>query len=413
MTENASTFTTKFVAAAKPKLGPDGTPQYTEYSDAISPLRLAVQSSGHRRFIVRYRRPDDSKPAKLTLASDITLASARHAATAAMLQLERGIDPSPRRALFNGHSRSSSDTIEAAVAAFLDLHVRRKNRASTAQAAERIFGRLVLPVWRRRTVQDIRKRDIIDLVESIATDRPYLANRTLAILSKFFSWLVGRDRLALSPATGVERPHREQARSHTLNDDELRRLWLACEGDAPFGPALHLLILGGGRRNEVSQMRWSELDMDQRLWRLPRERCKNNRPYAIPLPSQAWTILEALPRINGGDYVFTTDGRTPINGWSKAKARISAKAGIDEASWRLHDLRRSCAAGMQRLGVSVPVVEKALNHVSGAFRGIVSTYQTHDYADETRIAFQRWGDHVERLVGGKPAKVVTLRGRRR
>jgi hypothetical protein len=61
----------------------------------------------------------------------------------------------------------------------------------------------------------------------------------------------------------------------------------------------------------------------------------------------------------------------------------------------------------------VPVIEKALNHQSGVFRGIVSTYQTHDYADEITIALQRWGDHVEQLVGGKPAKVVKLhRGRR-
>jgi hypothetical protein len=67
---------------------------------------------------------------------------------------------------------------------------------------------------------------------------------------------------------------------------------------------------------------------------------------------------------------------------------------------------------MQRLGISIPVVEKALNHQSGVFRGIVSTYQTHDYADEIRIALQKWADRVEEIIGGKPAKVVALRGRR-
>jgi integrase len=110
--------------------------------------------------------------------------------------------------------------------------------------------------------------------------------------------------------------------------------------------------------------------------------------------------------------VFTADGRGPIIGWAKAKTRLSAKAGVGETSWRLHDLRRTAAAGMQRLGISIPVVEKALNHQSGVFRGIVSTYQTHDYADEIRIALQKWADRVEEIVGGKPAKVVALRGRR-
>jgi integrase len=168
----------------------------------------------------------------------------------------------------------------------------------------------------------------------------------------------------------------------------------------------------GARRNEVSHMKWSEIDEERQAWILPSERSKNARPHAIPLSSQAWTIIRNMPRFADCDYVFTADGRGPIVGWAKAKTRLSAKASITEESWRLHDLRRSTAAGLAKLGVSVPVIEKALNHQSGVFRGIVSTYQTFDYADEIAIAMQRWGDHVEQLVGGKPAKVIKLRGRR-
>jgi integrase len=109
--------------------------------------------------------------------------------------------------------------------------------------------------------------------------------------------------------------------------------------------------------------------------------------------------------------VFSADGKRAVNNWDEVKHRISAKAGITASSWRLHDLRRTAASGMQKLGVSVPVIEKALNHVSGTFRGIVGVYQTHDYADEVRIALQRWADRVEEIVGGKPAKVVKLRVR--
>jgi integrase len=266
-------------------------------------------------------------------------------------------------------------------------------------------------MWRGRSIQDIRRRDIIDLVEQIATDRPYLANRTLGVLSKFFNWLCARDVLAVSPAAGVERPHQEQVRNRTLSDPELRALWLACEGDGPFGQALRMLVLTGARRNEVSHMRWSEIDAERQAWILPSERSKNAREHVIPLSSQAWALLDAMPRF-AGDYVFSADGRGPIVGWAKAKTRISGKAGIAEEGWRLHDTRRSVAAGMARLGVSVPVIEKALNHQSGVFRGIVSTYQTHDYADEIRIALQRWADHVEQIVGGRPAKVIKLRGQR-
>jgi integrase len=250
---------------------------------------------------------------------------------------------------------------------------------------------------------------VIELAEAIAADgRGYMANRTLAVLSKFFNWLVARDVLDFSPVTGVERPHQEKARERILTDAELRALWLACDGDEPFGSALRLLILTGARRNEVSRMTWSELD-ERWIWLLPAERSKNGLAHSIPLSTQAQAILMKQPRIDGSGYVFTLDGYTAIRGWEKVKTRLSEKVGIAAASWRLHDLRRTCASRMQKLGVPVPVIESALNHTSGTFRGIVGVYQQHDYADEICVAFQKWGDHVERLVEGKPAKVIALR----
>ena len=288
----------------------------------------------------------------------------------------------------------TGDRVDAVAGRFLELHAYRKTRPSTAWATERVFNRLVLPAWGSRSIGEITRRDVIALVEHIATDRPYLANRTLGVLSKFFNWLCSRDEIPASPVTGVERPFREEVRQRTLSDAELRALWLACEDDGPFGDALRLLILTGSRRNEVWRMRWSEIDEDRRLWILPRERSKNHREHAIPLSKQAEALLRGVMRFEGCPYAFSNDGSGPIAGWAKAKSRISAKAGLPEDSWRIHDLRRTAASGMQRLGVAVPVIEKALNHVSGTFSGIVGTYQTFDYADEVRVALQRWADHV-------------------
>jgi integrase len=405
-------LTARTVAAAKPEFDANGKPRRTEYPDSACPgLHLIVQPTGARSWAVRYRRAD-RKSVKITLgrAGDggLSLAAARAAAATARLRVEQGIEPKAKPVV----APATGATVEAAVGAFLELHAYRKTRHSTAWAAERIFKRLVLPAWRGRTIDSIRRRDVIDLVESVAADRPYLANRTLGVLSKFFNWLCARDELAASPAQGVDRPHKEEVRQRTLSDAELRALWLACAGDGPFGSALQVLALTGARRNEVSHMTWSEIDEERQLWTLPSARSKNKREHVVPLSSQVWAIIDAMPRFAGCDYVFTADGRSPITGWDKAKVRLSVKAKLDGAGWRLHDLRRTCASGMQRLGVPVPVVEKALNHISGSFRGIVSTYQTHDYADEVRVAFQKWSDHVERLVGGKPAQVVTLRKRR-
>jgi integrase len=410
-------LTARAVTVARPKRDAAGKLVRNEIPDGGCPgLYLVVEPTGTRSWAHRYRHRGVSKKRTLGSAGEggLSLAAARHAVAAARHRLGRGGDPAVELANpIAPASPAANDSVEAAVASFLELHAYRKTRKNSAQATEYSFNRFVLPAWRGRPVASIARRDVIDLIESVAVDAPYSANRLLAALSKFFNWLCGRDVLSVSPAAGVERPHKEIARQRTLDDGELRALWRACEGEGPFGAALRLMILTGCRRNEASKMPWAELDRKRRLWLLPSTRTKNERPHEVPLSSQAWAILDALPQINGSDFVFTTDGRTPIVGWAKVKARISIKAGLDPTTWRLHDLRRTTASGMQRLGVSVPVVEKALNHQGGVFRGIVSTYQTHDYADEIRVALQRWGDHVADLVSErKPSTVVKLRKRK-
>jgi integrase len=404
-------LTARTVETAKPKRNAKGELVRNEIPDGTGlGLYLVIEPTGAKSWYRRYRDSNGKpKRAKLGDAGTLTLAAARHAATSARLRSDRQGDNAPVPVVVAG-----GDRIEIAIAQFLDKHAYAKTRESTAWAAERMFNRLVLPRWKGRTIGSITRRDVIELVEHVATDRPYLANRTLGVLHKFFAWLCARDALAANPASGVERPHAEQPREHIVIDADVAALWRAGEGDV-FGQALRLMLLTGTRRNEASRMEWDEIDdeidPEARLWIIPKERTKNGREHVVPLSPQAWAIIDAMPRLAGCPYVFTVDGRNPIIGWAKAKTRLSSKGGIDEAGWRLHDLRRTAASGMQRLGVPVPVVEKALNHISGTFRGIVSTYQQHDYRDEIAIALQKWADHVERLVGGKPAKVVKLRRR--
>jgi integrase len=352
-----------------------------------SGLYLSIEASGRKCWVLRYRADGRQRRRQIGDVGTMSLAAARAAAASARHQREQGATPTSSVA-------RTGDRVDVMAGRFLELHAYRKTRASTAWASERIFNRLILPAWGSRSIGEITRRDVIALVEHVATDRPYLANRTLSVLSKFFGWLCSRGEISASPVTGVERPFREEVRQRTLSDPELRAIWLACEDDGPFGDAVRLLILTAARRNEVSRMRWDEVDEDRRLWTLPRERAKNNREHAVPLSRQSWTMLQSVQRFAGCPYVFSSDGSGPVAGWAKAKSRLSAKAGLVEDSWRLHDIRRTAASGMQRLGVAVPVIEKALNHVSGTFSGIVSTYQTSDYANEIRAALQKWADHV-------------------
>jgi integrase len=290
--------------------------------------------------------------------------------------------------------------------------VRRKTRPGSQKATESIFRRLVLPAWKGRSVHDIRRRDVIPLVEGIAVARPILANRMLAALSKFFRWAVARDLITASPVTGVERPTVEVARDRYLDDGEIAQLWAACDPALGTGGAfVKMLLLTGCRRNEVARMNWSEIDANQRLFLLPAERSKNKLAHSVPLTPQAWGIIESMPRIS--DYVFAAArGDGAINCFGVIKDKLDAKLKFAKP-WRLHDTRRSVASGMQRLGVRLEVIEAALGHTSGSFKGIVGTYQRHDFPVERRIALEKWADHIEQLTGGTPATVVQFHGKRR
>jgi integrase len=182
-----------------------------------------------------------------------------------------------------------------------------------------------------------------------------------------------------------------------LSDDELRSVWNAAGAmGSPFGPFVQLLILTGQRLNEVAGMAWSEIDLTSGAWTLPRGRVKNDKGHEVPLSAPATDIIRKIPKVNGCDLLFTTNGKRPVSGFSKAKIALDEKSGVE--GWTFHDLRRTMASGMARLGVGLPVIEKILNHSSGSFRGVVGVYQRHSFADEKRAALDLWGAHVARLV---------------
>jgi integrase len=285
----------------------------------------------------------------------------------------------------------------------------------TVQGTERLLRLHVLPRWSGRLAQDITRRDVLDLLDRVVdSGKPIAANRVLAVVRKMFNWALSRDIIATSPCTGVKPPVAEQSRDRVLADFELAAVWrAAAKLGGPFGALVKLLILTGARRDEVAGMRWSEIDLDARLWTLPRERTRNDRPHETPLSEPASATLEALPRIAGGGYVLTTSGTAPSSGYSKGKRRLDALLPADMPAWRLHDVRRSVASGMARLGIVLPVIEKVLNHVSGSFGGIVGVYQRHDFADEKRVALETWGSFVADLVSDRPRRNVVRLGRRR
>src|SRR5262245_38822436 len=392
-------LTTKFLESVKP------APARREIPDAgCRGLYLVVQPTGRKAWVVRYRYRGDTR--KLTLDPGLSLAEARKAATAALHELERGNDPAVLK--FDAQAKADKaaadrarDTVDALAHQFIEQHAKRKTRQNSWRQAVHVFDDIVLPVWRGRTIHDIKRRDIRELVEAVAVDRPIMANRALGHLSRFFNWLLERDVLEASPCAGIKLPARERPRDRVLDDDELRRLWLACEAiGGAAGACVKLLMLTGQRRTEIAHLKWMEVNGN--LLVLPAERMKGRAAHIVPLSTRAVEIITSLPQT--GEYVF---GKAPVGHFHRIKPELDARMG-DTAPWVIHDIRRSVASGMAKIGVAVQVIEKILAHRSGTFRGIVGTYQRHSFVPEMTAALERWSDHLERVVSAKSADVISI-----
>jgi integrase len=356
-------------------------------------LYLIIQPSGAKSWAVRYRH--DGRPRKFTIGSYpvFDLKAARDAGSKALRAAAEGRDPASAE-------KRTADTVESVVEEFLKRHVRRNYRPKPLREAERLLRLYVLGNWRGRKIGEISRSDVRKMLERIVDDgTPITANRVHGIVRRLFNWCVEQELIAASPCVGLRPPAgKETPRDRVLSDDELRQVWRAvAKLGPPFGAAVQLLILTGQRRNEVAHMQRGELDAERRVWTLPRERVKNNRRHEVPMSAQAIAIIERAPRISD-KFVFSLNGTEPIKGFGRAKDYVDALMPAGTPPWVFHDLRRTVASGMARLGVSLSVIEKVLNHVSGSFAGIVGVYQRHEFAEEKRAALEKWADHVERLA---------------
>jgi integrase len=405
----------------------------------ITGLYLVVQPSGVKSWAVRFRA--NGVPKKLTLGAypAIDLATARKRAQEALGAVAGGKDPAAikqaSRAAAMAERKADVERVDRVAELFIERYVKRSGRVGAAwgKEVERLFKIEINPRIGAKRIGDVKKRDINDILDAIA-DRgsPITANRCFAVLRKFFNWARDdRDLIAASPCAGVTARTEERSRDRVLDDEEIGLAWRAFDAIGwPFGPIGKLLLLTGARRSEIAEASWHEIDPTAKTLTLPASRTKNDKPHVIPLSDGAVEIVKALPRIEGkAGLVFSTTGATPVSGFSRSRELIERamvaelrKAAIDRGEdpekveppkpWTLHDLRRTVATNLQKLGVRLEVTEAVLNHVSGSRAGIVGVYQRHEYTAEKRAALDAWGRYLDALLTGAPAaNVVELKAR--
>ena len=362
---------------------------------------IRVMNSGRKTFVFMYRNGSRRPKMKLGTYPAISLAEARQKAFELLGAVQRGEDPARDR-----EQKHRAGTFEELAELYLERHARPHKKPSSVREDTRILNTYLLPAWGRRKFESITRSDVIRLLDEIKfkRDAPIMANRVKALASTIFNFA---SRKALVPETfanpcaNVDQPAKETSRDRVLSDDEIRALWKNLKNRVePTASIYRVVLLTGQRPGEVKAMQWSDIDSEN-IWTIPATATKNRREHKVPLSSQALAIIEKLRPMTGDtDYVFASPHTGHIQWLQKMTQRIQQSTGFH---FRPHDLRRTCATNLSKLGVDDVTIAKILNH-SWPQRHMTAVYNRWDRLPEMKRALERWGQQVERTIKGKDAE---------
>jgi integrase len=384
-----------------------------DHRDVLVPgLVLRVTDRGHKSFVLRARFPLQPRNPTRRAIGDypaMTLEQARQKARAWLELIHKGIDPRVEEERQRAAARRLLTNTFAAVAAdFLDQH---GSKLAKSAEVERIIKGEFVRRWAARPITEIEKIEVSKAILAIVKrGAPYQARNSFALLRKLYNWAIGTglygvevsplERLSVNELCGAS-----EARERTLTDAELRAVWAAAgQMGFPYGETFKFLILTGQRLTEISEMSWPEIDLDKEMLTIPATRMKGDRAHEVPLAPEARKLFQALPRWTDGDFAFTTTaGKKPINGFSKAKARIDKLSGVTD--WKIHDLRRTMRTHLSALPVQDMVRELVIAH---AKRGLHKVYDQHSYQAEKRKCLELWERRLLSIVEPPPRNVTGL-----
>jgi integrase len=343
------------------------------------------------------------------------LAAARKAAAAALHEAKEGRDPARAKQQEKVEQRTVAATTFRSVAERYMTLVAKMRRDGdqvtfsgdirTAPRQLRDLERAILPTLGHRPVVEIRRSEIVALLDKIEMESgPVAADRALALIRRVMNWHASRaDNFAPPIVRGMARTStKERARSRTLTDDEIRVIWNSKESGA-FPALVRYLLLTAARRAEAARMTWEELDGGN--WVLPASRNKTKQELIRPLSAAALAVIEH--QRSDCPFIFSK-GRKAISTFGRDKIAFDAAVGV--SNWRVHDLRRTARSLLSRAGVDADIGERCLGH---ALPGIRGTYDRYSFLPEMTRAYDALAALIERIANPPEGNVAPLRKNKR
>ena len=395
--------TMKMTARSVTALKPPTEGQIDYFDESLPGFGMRLSYGGTRTWILLYRHNGLKRRMKIGTYPALPLAAAREKAQAALREVALGNDPGEAKAAY-----LKSETVNDLAREYLAKHARVKKRSW--QHDERTLRNDVLPAIGKLKAKDVKRRDIIRILDRVKERSPIMANRTLEIVRKMFNWGISQDIVEMNPCLGIGRPSEERRRERVLTAEEIRRFWAAVtEEQSKAGFVFRLLLLTAQREGEVLKMRWQDIDEGAEWWwTVPGEVSKNGLAHRVPLSKPAIDLVQELrahrpdptfvfPRRGGGAAATASLIRKPLN-------RVREKAALED--FVPHDLRRSAASFMTSMGIPRLTVAKVLNHAEA---GVTSVYDRHSYDNEKRRALSAWAARLEEIVTGKLAAASNVK----
>jgi integrase len=347
---------------------------------------IRVTAAGVRSFVMNYSIARRERRYTIGRWPDWSVLQAVKEARDLRQRIDRGENPLDGRRKQDG---ATTTTLKAICEEYINGDGKSLR---TAEWREQVLKRLVYSELGARRIGDIKRSDIVRLLDKIEDENgATMADRTLAVVRRIMNWHALRSDDFRSPIVrGMGRVNlKKRARVRVLIDEELRAVWRAAEASTgPFGRLVRFILLTGARRTEAAAMAWIELGGE---WRLPGARNKTKVDLVRPLSAEARAVLPA--KVDGCDYVFTTDGAKPISGFTKFKLAFDKASGV--TGWTLHDLRRTARSLMSRAGVPADHVERCLGHI---MPGVRDVYDQYEYLEEKRDAFNKLAALIMEII---------------
>ncbi|NMC63850.1 MAG: tyrosine-type recombinase/integrase [SAR324 cluster bacterium] len=350
---------------------------------------VRVSEKGSKEYFVRYR--DKYKKQRRMSLGDAkvkSLEKARDKATKIAKALGDGGNPAEEL-----HQYKLAQTVDELCDLYLLDHAKFKKDEGAED--KRRLKKDVRPYIGQMKVCDVRRRDIIALIERVSIDRKakVSSNRLRALLSKLFNFALERELIERSPCAGLPKKPKEAPKERVLSEKEIKALWAWLNTEPAANAAVfRLILLTAQRPMEVARMEWNEIQGD--IWEIPGAKTKNGRSQTVPLSALALKSIESMMHGRRGRFVFPGERGEHVMPRTLQHVTERANEKLKGKRFTPHDLRRTAATYLRKLGISRDVVGSVLNHTH---QGVTAVYDRHDLLPEMKEALHKWCAEVARI----------------